>query len=51
MLKDMELVQKTVNEYDQPLHLADPSAELYRKAVSAGFGRLDFAAIYKYLDS
>ena len=51
MLKDMELVEKTAEEVGQNLQLAGPTRELYENAVNDNLGRLDFAAIHKFLEA
>jgi 3-hydroxyisobutyrate dehydrogenase-like beta-hydroxyacid dehydrogenase len=49
MHKDLHLVALTGYENNQPLLLANLAKELYAKAKQSGFGRNDFAAIYKFL--
>ncbi len=49
MHKDLHLVALTAYENDQPLLIANLAKELYANAKKSGFGRRDFAAIYKFL--
>jgi 3-hydroxyisobutyrate dehydrogenase-like beta-hydroxyacid dehydrogenase len=49
MHKDLHLVALTAYENDQPLLIANLAKELYANAKKSGFGRKDFAAIYKFL--
>ena len=49
MHKDLHLVALTAYENNQPLLLANLAKELYANAKRSGFGRKDFAAIYKFL--
>ncbi|MEL7118818.1 MAG: NAD(P)-dependent oxidoreductase [Bacteroidota bacterium] len=49
MQKDLQLVAQTAYELDQPLYLANIAKEVYQAAKQKGLGRLDFAAIHKYL--
>lgn len=49
MHKDLHLAAVTAYENRQPLYLANTTKELYAAAVAEGMGRLDFAAIYRYL--
>ncbi|MEM7575632.1 MAG: NAD(P)-dependent oxidoreductase [Bacteroidota bacterium] len=50
MYKDLHLAAMTAYEHDQPLHLANAAKELYAAAKHRGMGRLDFAAIHRYLE-
>ena len=49
MHKDLHLVALTAYENNQPLPIANLAKELYANAKRSGFGRKDFAAIYKFL--
>ena len=49
MHKDLQLAAVTAYEAGQPLHLANTTKELYAGARRDGMGRLDFAAIHRYL--
>ena len=51
MHKDLHLATLTAYEANQPLYLANLTKELFAEAKNKGMGRLDFSAIYKYLDS
>ena len=50
MYKDLHLAALTAYELKQPLYLANVAKELYAEADKKGMGRLDFAAIFKYLE-
>ena len=50
MHKDLHLAALTAYEVGQPLHLANVTKELFAEANKDGKGRLDFAAIHKYLE-
>ncbi len=50
MHKDLHLAAVTAYELNQPLYLANLSKEIFAEANSKGMGRLDFAAIHKYLE-
>lgn len=50
MHKDLHLAAVTAYEQEQPLYLANLTKELFAEAKQAGMGRLDFSAIYKYLE-
>ena len=50
MHKDLHLAAVTAYELNQPLYLANMAKELYANANNSGMGRLDFAAIHKYLE-
>ena len=50
MHKDLHLATLTAYENDQPLYLANLAKELFANAKKEGLGRLDFAAIHKFLD-
>lgn len=49
MHKDLHLACLTAYEQAQPLYLANATKELFAAAKQAGLGRLDFAAIHRYL--
>jgi 3-hydroxyisobutyrate dehydrogenase-like beta-hydroxyacid dehydrogenase len=49
MYKDLHLAAVTAYENDQPLYLANLTKELFADAKQYGMGRLDFAAIHRYL--
>jgi 3-hydroxyisobutyrate dehydrogenase-like beta-hydroxyacid dehydrogenase len=49
MHKDVHLATLSAYEVDQPLHMANACKELFSGAKQAGMGRLDFAALHKYL--
>ena len=51
MHKDLQLATTTAYELCQPLYLANLSKELFAAANKAGMGRLDFAAIHKFLSN
>lgn len=51
MHKDMQLVTQTAYELNQPLYLANLTKELFQSAKQQGLGRLDFAAIHRFLES
>ncbi|MEM1123080.1 MAG: NAD(P)-dependent oxidoreductase [Bacteroidota bacterium] len=50
MYKDLHLAAVTAYENKQPLYLANVAKELFAEADKAGMGRLDFAAIHRYLE-
>jgi len=50
MLKDLHLAAITAYENKQPLYLANLTKEIFAEANKQGMGRLDFAAIHKYLE-
>lgn len=50
MHKDLHLAATTAYELQQPLYLANVAKELFAEAAKQGMGRLDFAAIHKYLE-
>ena len=50
MHKDLHLASITAYEQGQPLYLANMAKELFAEANKNGMGRLDFAAIHKYLE-
>ena len=50
MHKDLHLAAITAYENNQPLYLANVAKELYAEANQKGMGRMDFAAIHKYLE-
>lgn len=49
MHKDLHLVAATAYENNQPLMAANLAKEVYADAKRGGFGRKDFASIYKFL--
>lgn len=50
MHKDLHLAALTAYEHQQPLYLANIAKELFAAANHKGMGRLDFAAIHRYLE-
>ena len=50
MYKDLHLAAVTAYENKQPLYLANVTKELFAEATKSGMGRLDFAAIHRYLE-
>lgn len=50
MQKDLHLAAVTAYEHQQPLYLANIAKELFAAAGQQGMSRLDFAAIYRYLE-
>ncbi len=50
MYKDLHLAAVTAYENNQPLYLANVTKELFAEATKSGMGRLDFAAIHRYLE-
>ncbi len=50
MHKDLHLAAVTAYELNQPLYLANVAKELFAEANKKGMGRLDFAAIHKFLE-
>ncbi len=50
MHKDLHLAAISAYEMNQPLYLANVAKELFAEANKKGMGRLDFAAIHKYLE-
>lgn len=50
MQKDLHLAAVTAYEHQQPLYLANVAKELFAAASKQGLGRLDFAAIHRYLE-
>lgn len=50
MHKDLHLAAVTAYEMNQPLYLGNLAKEIYAEANKKGLGRLDFAAIHKYLE-
>lgn len=49
MHKDLHLATVTAYEEGQPLYLANLAKEVFAAAREAGLGRLDFAAVHRYL--
>jgi len=50
MQKDLHLAAVTAYEKQQPLYLANVAKEVFADANRAGLGRLDFAAIHRFLE-
>lgn len=50
MHKDLHLAAITAYECQQPLYLANLAKEIFAEANKEGMGRLDFAAIHRYLE-
>ncbi|MGY3052816.1 3-hydroxyisobutyrate dehydrogenase-like beta-hydroxyacid dehydrogenase [Pedobacter sp. UYEF25] len=50
MHKDLHLAALTAYELNQPLYIANLTKEIYAAANKNGLGRLDFSAIFKYLE-
>lgn len=50
MHKDLHLAAVTAYELNQPLYLANITKEIFAKARRKGMGRLDFAAIHRFLE-
>lgn len=50
MHKDLHLAAVTAYELNQPLYLANVTKEVYAEARRKGMGRLDFAAIHRFLE-
>jgi len=50
MHKDLQLAAVTAYEAGQPLYLANATKELYAAAKREGMGRLDFAAVHRFLE-
>jgi 3-hydroxyisobutyrate dehydrogenase-like beta-hydroxyacid dehydrogenase len=50
MHKDLHLAALTAYELNQPLYLANLAKELFADAKKSDMGRLDFAAIHRYLE-
>jgi 3-hydroxyisobutyrate dehydrogenase-like beta-hydroxyacid dehydrogenase len=51
MHKDLHLAATTAYELNHPLYVANLTKEFFAAANAKGMGRLDFAAIHKYLAS
>lgn len=49
MHKDLHLAAVTAYEVNQPIYLANVTKELFAEARRKGMGRLDFAAIHRFL--
>lgn len=49
MHKDLQLASVTAYEAGQPLYLANLTKEIYAGAKHDGMGKLDFAAVHRYL--
>ncbi len=50
MHKDLHLAAVSAYENSQPLYLANVAKEMFEGAKTQGMGRLDFSAIFKYLE-
>lgn len=50
MHKDLHLAAVSAYENNQPLYLANLAKELFEGAKAKGMGRMDFSAIFKYLE-
>lgn len=50
MHKDLHLAAISAYENNQPLYLANVAKEMFEGAKAKGMGRLDFSAIFKYLE-
>ncbi len=50
MHKDLHLAAVTAYELNQPLYLANVTKEVFAEARRKGMGRLDFAAIHRFLE-
>lgn len=50
MHKDLHLATLTAYELNQPLYLANLTKEIFAEANNKGMGRLDFAAIHRWLE-
>lgn len=50
MHKDLHLAAVTAYELQQPLYLANLAKEIFAEANKKGMGRLDFAAVHRYLE-
>lgn len=50
MHKDLHLAAVSAYELNQPLYLANVAKELFAEANKKGLGRLDFAAIHRFLE-
>ncbi|TDG37313.1 NAD(P)-dependent oxidoreductase [Pedobacter changchengzhani] len=50
MHKDLHLAAITAYEVNQPLYIANLTKEIFAEANKDGMGRLDFSAIFKYLE-
>lgn len=50
MHKDLHLAAVTAYELNQPLYLANMTKEIFAEANKKGLGRLDFAAVHRYLE-
>ncbi|HFA49944.1 MAG TPA: NAD(P)-dependent oxidoreductase [Bacteroidetes bacterium] len=50
MHKDLHLAAVTAYELGQPLYLANIAKEIFAGANKKGLGRLDFAAVHRYLE-
>lgn len=50
MHKDLHLAALTAYEVNQPLYIANLTKEIFAAANKEGMGRMDFSAIFKYLE-
>ncbi len=50
MHKDLHLATLSAYENNQPLYLANVAKELFEGAKAKGMGRMDFLAIFEYLE-
>jgi len=50
MHKDLHLAAVSAYENNQPLYLANVAKEMFEGARASGMGRMDFSAIFKYLE-
>ncbi|MBE0651383.1 MAG: NAD(P)-dependent oxidoreductase [Bacteroidales bacterium] len=50
MHKDLHLAALSAYENNQPLYLANVAKEMFESAKAKGMGRLDFSAIFEYLE-
>lgn len=50
MYKDLHLAALSAFEHDQPLYMANLAKEIYAGAANSGMGRMDFSAVFSYLE-
>lgn len=50
MYKDLHLAALSAFELDQPLYMANLAKEIYAGAANSGMGRMDFSAVFQYLE-
>ena len=48
--KDLQMVAEAAHDANINMPLSVTTKEIYNAALQAGFGELDFAAIYSYLN-